>query len=264
MKNLTNYFLVVLFLGFAIFSSYPQQKSSANSEMENAITKMKEAYSKYDKNLLIEAKSKFEDILAKDKSNNYALYHITYCGYKLLEMSLRKGNEDLFDKYYDAALTNAEKISAQKGFESEGKTLNAAVYMMKIANSALTAVTLSGKIHTLLDEAQEIDKNNPRSYIIRGMMKYNTPGIFGGSFEEAAKNFNKAISLFEKEEVSNLNAPNWGYLESLAWLGRTQQELENYDAAMFAYKKALKVDEKYGWVKYELLPQLEQKIKENN
>ncbi len=178
-------------------------------------------------------------------------------------MSLRPGNEDLFDKYYEDAVAHAEQLSNQKEIESEGKTLLAGIYMMKVATSSMSAVTLSPKIHSLLDDAQEIDPFNPRPYIIRGVMKYQTPGIFGGSYEDAAKNFSKAIQLFEKQDDVDMLKPHWGYLESLAWLGRTQEKLDNYDAAKFAYEKALSVEPNYGWVKYSLLPQLMKKLNSN-
>lgn len=210
----------------------------------------------YNKDLLLHSR----EIFIKENSSSEALYYQTYCEYKLLEMSLRPGNEDLFDKYYEDAVAHAEQIVAVKEYESEGKTLLAGIYMMKIATSSMSAVTLSPKVHSLLDDAQKSDPGNPRPYIIRGTMKYQTPGIFGGSYEDAAKNFSKAIQLFEKQENVDSLKPHWGYIESLAWLGRSQEKLENYDAAKFAYQKALNVEPNYGWVKYSLLPQLMKKL----
>ncbi|NTU73493.1 hypothetical protein HGB07_04985 [Candidatus Roizmanbacteria bacterium] len=67
----------------------------------------------------------------------------------------------------------------------------AGIYMMKIATSSMSAVTLSPKAHSLLDDAQKSQPGNPRPYIIRGTMKYQTPGIFGGSYEDAVKNFSR-------------------------------------------------------------------------
>jgi tetratricopeptide (TPR) repeat protein len=84
--------------------------------------------------------------------------------------------------------------------------------------------------------------------------------MFGGSIEDAAKNFSRSIQLFEKEDEADLLKPHWGYLESLAWMGITQEKLENFDAAKFAYQKALKVEPEYAWVKYSLLPKLLEKI----
>jgi tetratricopeptide (TPR) repeat protein len=246
--------LFILILSSAFL--FANQSKPAQDDLMEGIRLVEKALIAYDRDLLLQAK----EIFVKEKSNTMALYYQTYCEYKLLEMSLRPGNEDLFDKYYDDAVTHAEKIAAVEEYESEGKTLLAGIFMMKIATSSMSAVTLSPKVHSLLDDAQKSDPANPRPYIIRGTMKYQTPRIFGGSYEDAAKNFSKAIQLFEKQDSVNQLKPHWGYIESLAWLGRSQEKLENYDAAKFAYEKALKVEPNYGWIKYSLLPQLMKKL----
>ena len=120
-------------------------------------------------------------------------------------------------------------------------------------------MTLSPKIYSLLDEAQRIDPGKPYSYVIRGIMYFNTPQMYGGSYEEALKNFNKAAKLFEGTDNENNINPVWGYAETLAWIGRTQENLKDNDAAKFAYQKALSVAPDYAWVKYSLLPNLEKK-----
>jgi tetratricopeptide (TPR) repeat protein len=86
--------------------------------------------------------------------------------------------------------------------------------------------------------------------------------MFGGSKEDAMKNFSKAVSLFEREENIDSLSPNWGYLESLAWLGRANTALENYETALYAYNKALNVEPNFMWVKNNLLPNLKKKMSE--
>jgi hypothetical protein len=55
-----------------------------------------------------------------------------------------------------------------------------------------------------------------------------------------------------------------GYLEALTWMGRSQEKLENFDAALFSYRKVLSVEPDFGWVKYSLLPKLEEKLAKKN
>lgn len=256
MKSSTMKMLFLIFCYAITNMSAAQYKQDEKSLLEG-IKLAEKALISYDKGLLLQAKELFEKI----NSNQIALYHQTFCEYKLLEMSMRPGNEYLFDKYYEKAIAHAEIISDIKELESEGQTLLAGIYMMKIASNPMSAVTLSSKIHSLLDAAQKSNPNNPRSYVIRGIMKFQTPGIFGGSNEDAVKNFSKAISLLERQTDINPSQPNWGYLESLGWLGKSQEKLENYDAAKFAYQKALKIEPGYVWIKHSLLPKLEEKIK---
>ncbi len=257
MKNSTKLLTIILMLLFSIVIS--AQADLTKKVIKEGAEKLKTAYFNYSTDQMLEARSTFQKILSEDQSNLISLYYITLIDYKLLEMSMRNNGEEIFEKYYENSLKNAEKLERDRIFSADGKILTAAIYMMKIATSPMSAVTLSPKIHSLLDEAQSTAPNKPYSYVIRGMMKYNTPGIFGGSYEDALKNFNYAVKLFEKEDGENNLNPFWGYAEALVWLGRTQEKLDNNEAAVFAYKKALKVEPEYGWVKYSLLPELEKK-----
>ncbi|MFO7447780.1 MAG: hypothetical protein R6W90_15550 [Ignavibacteriaceae bacterium] len=246
-------YLFVLFTGINLHAQH-----NSEEEINKAKALAMQAYMSYDKDVLLNARNIFEKLYNSDKTSLLPLYYMTLLDYKYLEMNL-KGDGTLFDKYYDNAVSNAEILSNDKSFMADGKTLLAGIYMMKIAVSAMSAVTLSPKIHSLLDDVQAQKPSKPYSYIIRGMMKFNTPGIFGGSYDDALKNFNQAIKLSENQENDPLT-PGWAYVEALAWKGRTLVELENYDAAVFTYKKALAEEPEYGWVKHVLLPQVDKEI----
>lgn len=254
MKNL---FKMLIILSLLITSLLLAQNPNGAEEKKllDAINLADKALIAYDKDLLLQARDVFE----KENNNLTCLYYQTFCDYKLLEMSTRPGNHNLFDKYYADAVANSEKLASIDDYESEGKTLLSAIYMMKIATNPMSAVTLTPKIHLLLDEAQKINPDNPRSFIIRGIMKLQTPAMFGGSIEDASKNFAKAIQIFDKDDEVNKIKPHWGYLESLAWMGITQEKLDNLDAAIFSYQKALNVEPDYAWIKYSLLPKLLEK-----
>jgi len=261
MKNLIQ--SLVLVIAVTASTVLLAQTQSVNDQMTEGKLLTRQAYNQYDKNLLLKAHDIFQHIYKADTSNVKALYNETLVEYKLLEMGMRPGNEQLFEQYYETALKNAKILTDEKEFAAEGKTLSASVYMMKIANSPMSAITLSSKIHSLLDEAEKIKPEFPRIYLIRGMMKFNTPGIFGGSYEVALKNFSKSISLYEKQNEDTTSS-DWGYLEALTWAGRSQEKLENFEAAIFSYKKVLSVEPDFGWVKYSLLPKLEEKLAKNN
>jgi len=231
------------------------QTDSLNNLFSRGISLAKEAYLKYDKEMFLEARSFFEKAYESDKSSLFPLYYKTLIDYKILELATTKGDQELFDRYYESSLKNAEILSNSKIYSANGKILSASIYMMKIALSSLSAVTLSPRIHSLLDDAQQIDPKNPYSYVVRGIMKYQTPGFFGGSYQDALKNFNYAVKLFEDKQNYSIK-PVWGFIETLAWLGKTHEQLDNKDAAVFTYKKALLSEPEFGWIKYSLLPKL--------
>lgn len=257
MKNLIQ--SLVLVIAVTAYATLLAQTQSVNDQLTEGKLLTKQAYNQYDKKLLLQAHDIFQHVYKADTSNVEALYNVTLVEYKLLEMGARPGSEQLFEQYYESALENATLLSNGKEFAAEGKTLSAAIYMMKIASSPMSAVTLSSKVHSLLDEAEKIKPEFPRIYLIRGMMKFNTPGVFGGSTTDALKNFNKSVSLYEKQNADTASG-DWGYCEALTWTGRAQEKLENYDAALFSYKKVLRVEPEFSWVKYVLLPKLEEKI----
>ena len=145
--------------------------------------------------------------------------------------------------------------------KSESYALLAGIYMMKLARDHSEGPSLSPKIHGLLDEAQQLDPNNPRVHVVRGHMLKNTPEFFGGSLKGAMKEFEYSISLFENNaDVDPGTFPSWGYLESIVETGNLYSALKDYKAAKQAYEKALEVAPNYGYVKYKLLPELESKL----
>ncbi len=258
-KMINSFFTLLFLVSITAVKILPQDNSSSNQLLKQGSRLIYEGLVKYDKNILLNAKDKFAVILKTDSSNAIALYNLTFSEYKLLEFSMKNRDKKLFDTFYQKAIDDANKLADMKEYSSEGKSLLAAVYMMKIATDQMSAVTLSPQINGLLDDAEYLNPKNPETYLIRGMMKFNTPVMFGGSYKEAAKNFVKAESLFEQKADSQIVNTKWGMLEANAWLGRAYEKLDNNDAAKFAYQKALSLDPNFGWVKYVLLPALEKK-----
>jgi len=253
MKTSTTTLFGFLFLLSSLLGSSFAQ--STNELMKEGKTLASKAYIVYDKDTFTKAHEIFEKLYSTDSTNYTALYNLTYVEYRFLEMGSR--DKALFDKYVNKAVEHGEKISLVKGFASEGKTLFASILMMKITYNWAEAMTLSPRINSLLGEAEAINQNNPRAYLIHGIMKLNTPAAFGGSIKDAIANFTKTISLFEKAEQDSSLLVNWGYLDALAWTGIANEKMEMADAALFTYKKALSIEPDFSWVKYVLLPNLE-------
>jgi tetratricopeptide (TPR) repeat protein len=244
---------------FVLSQNEYSQKENFNDLLNSGKTFTYKALVLHDKDMLLEALNQYGKILKADTSNLEALYGLIFVEYRFLELSLQKGNDSLFNQYYQSSLVNAAKLISANKYLSEGKSLLAGIYMMKIASSPMSAVTLSSKINRLLNDAEEANPKNPTTFIVRGEMKYNTPKLFGGSIEDAVNNFNKAVLICEQNPDSTLVDTEWAYLESLAWLGQAYARIDNYDAAKFAYQKALSIQADFSWVKYILLPKIEKK-----
>ena len=56
-----------------------------------------------------------------------------------------------------------------------------------------------------LEKAKELNPDNPRIYLQRGISKFYTPKMFGGGKKAAAPYFEKAQGLFAKEQHTDIS-----------------------------------------------------------
>ncbi|MFC2133076.1 tetratricopeptide repeat protein [Bacteroidota bacterium] len=211
---------------------------------------------------IMNAHGLFERIISAEPENYYAVYYKLLAEYRLITAD-HNGEFQMLDKYYDDAIESLEKLSDYRSLASEIKTLKAAIHMMKLADSPMSGRSLSPKIHSLLDEALIDNPGNPRAYLIRGIMAFNTPAMFGGSKEDAIKFLNTSQKLFETSVEKDSVSPSWGYNETFAWLGMAYTELRDYNSAKSIYENGLEVEPNFGWIKFQLLPNLNQQVAEN-
>ena len=61
-----------------------------------------------------------------------------------------------------------------------------------------------------LDKAKEMNPENPRIYVLRGISKFYTPKMFGGGKKAAMPYFEKATGLFAKRTDTDITKPYWG------------------------------------------------------
>ncbi|MEL7004952.1 MAG: tetratricopeptide repeat protein, partial [Bacteroidota bacterium] len=129
------------------------------------------------------------------------------------------------------------------------------IYGVKMAYSPWKGIFLGGKSSNLMKDAIALSKESALVWKLYANSKLYTPQSFGGDKKEAAKGYEKAIALFEKDPASA--DKNWIYLDALAHLGITYMQLEKNDKARETFERALEVEPEFNWVKYILLPQLD-------
>ncbi|HAP36084.1 MAG TPA: hypothetical protein DCQ28_09135 [Bacteroidetes bacterium] len=217
-------------------------------------------WSSFDKQSMMDARSKFERALNVESGNKYAVYYLAYAEYRLLTQSFSKKDDATFDQMIDGAIAHCEKAIELGNGWSEPKAILSALYGYKIAKNWMSAITLGPKSNGLIEEALEKEPDNPRVLLIRGISYFNKPSMFGGSVDKAQEDFEESVHLFELQKNVAALDPAWGYTDALAWLGKAYEQKEMNDRALNAYKKALSVNPAFGWVKYNLLPKLEGKL----
>ena len=96
-------------------------------------------------------------------------------------------------------------------------------------------------------------------YIQQGLAYKYTPDAFGGSRKKALEKFIKAQKLMENGN-QDLDS-DWNYLNLLATIGITYEEMKDYKMAKEYYDLALRKESKFIWVSNELLPNILKKLK---
>ena len=114
---------------------------------------------------------------------------------------------------------------------------------------------LLGPRSAALDHTEALEPDNPRVLLSRGIGKFNTPAMFGGSIEDAETYFERAVErLAVDRRPSRLDI---GGGSAHAWLGQVYTKRGDKAAAREEYRLALEDTPKSGWVQFVLLPALD-------
>ena len=138
----------------------------------------------------------------------------------------------------------------------EAQALLGAVYGMKIGSSMWRGMTLGRRAARAFDMARAIDERNPRFLLLKGLDVYHRPAMFGGGLDRAERWFRAAIGFFQAQPA-DAPWPDWGLLDTRAWLGRTLARLGDADGAREQYETVLRLEPDHAFVRDFLLPRLE-------
>ncbi len=190
----------------------------------------------------------------KDNTNEN-LFDLLLAQHGLLNATMADQDEDLFDEHYGSAKKNVEKLIKANFQVGNVKAILNAIWGWEMGYSSYKGMFLGGKSSTNIEEAIKIAPNEPLVWQVYGSSKFFTPTMFGGDTKAAQKAYEKSIELYESNA---LTTSNWRYLDALAWMGKVYEKNGEKDLALQTYKKALQIEPNFGWVKYSLLPAIEQ------
>src|ERR1043165_9806708 len=135
-----------------------------------------------------------------------------YAAYSKAQLSYNEPDEAKRDAYLDEAGTYRDEAVKLLGKENDETYVLAAM----IANARLAVKPQSrwqkyGPIFEQnLDKAKELNPDNPRIYMLRGLSKFHMPKMFGGGKKAALPYFEKAESLYAKQTAHDISKPYWG------------------------------------------------------
>jgi len=134
-----------------------------------------------------------------------------YAAYSNLLIGIRgKQDQETKDEIYNIALKYINKADSISTNNSEILVLKGYIKFMQMSvYPQQRAMSMIPEASNLVGKAIELNKENPRAYLLKGTILYYTPEMFGGSKDEAKTNLITAKENFEKYNAKNLQ-PHWG------------------------------------------------------
>lgn len=183
-------------------------------------------------------------------------YAIAYAGWRQSTNPAVPSQEQ--SALLDEAETQLKELIKAQPKHAEALALLSSVYGIKIARSPIKGMLLGSRASSALDEAVKADPSNPRVLIAKGVSKFNTPAMFGGSEKEAEALLQKALEQLALQRADKA-FPAWGRFDAHVWLGQVFARKGDKNGARAEYAKALAIAPQSGWVKYVLIPALDKR-----
>lgn len=193
------------------------------------------------------------------KPGSCDLFTLTEARYGYIGFLIGTGDKDAARPLIDLFERDIEQLAAFPEYRAEAEAFRISVLGFRMALSPAKAVTLGPKALKQLQVAIEAGGKNPSVWIEKANSEAHMPAFAGGSKEKAAASFREALRLYEAG--NGLSDCNWRYLNTMVQLGQLLEEMKDFRGAREAYLRALRRAPDFKWVKDELLPAVEKKIK---
>jgi hypothetical protein len=187
--------------------AYEEAMSSNIDEMNKARTQA----------ALVVIANKFARIGAAEKDQWLPYYYAAYC-----HIMMTTNEEDItkWDSYLDTAEASIRIAEKLAGGTVELLALKGFANMMRInVDPAARGQEYSMKSVGYLQQASQLDDQNPRVMLMLAQMQYGTAQFFGSGTEEACKMFANSLNLFDLEAREGRGIlPAWGRPNAISML----------------------------------------------
>jgi len=190
-----------------------------------------------------------------EPENKQKLFTLSLSQYGLLSATMADKDEEQFDKYLDSTKENLEILIDGDYNVAESKAVLSSIYGLQMSYSPWKGMFLGSKSSGLIEDALRKSPESPLVNKLYAGSKLFTPEMFGGDTKVSIDYYKRSINLYEADSPSMEN--NWLYLDAMAFLGIAYKKAEQINKTITVYKKALKIQPEFGWVKNVLLPNAE-------
>ena len=187
------------------------------------------------------------------------LFTLTEARYGEIGFLLGSDKKDAAKPLVDIFEKDIEQLAGFLEYKTETEAFRIALLGFRMGLNPAKTMTLGPRALKQLEKALAIGSTNAAVWIEKANSEAHMPTFAGGSKAKAAESFREALRLFEADV--SLSACNWRYLNTMVLLGQTLEKTEDYKGAREAYLIALRKEPGFQWVRDELLPAVEKKIK---
>lgn len=144
--------------------------------------------------------------LTKANPNEWLLQYYTGWAYTQPSFQIQEQAEDLTDK----AAPYVKKALELQPSNTETLTLMAYWLSARINASKTRGITLGSESRNYAQKAIEADSSNPRAYLIKALVTYHTPAVFGGGKKKAEPIVQETAQRFATFKPKTALDPHWG------------------------------------------------------
>lgn len=175
-----------------------------------------------DQNIRIEQSNKLS-LIAKKWDNEWITHY--YAAYSKVVLSHFEKDNTKKDAYLDEAdKEKDDAVTLLKKENDETYVLSAMIANARIGVDPMNRWQKYGQLFsTNLENAKDVNPDNPRMYYIEGTNKFYTPKNYGGGKKVAQPYFEKADVLFAKETTTDIAMPHWGKRQNNYFLAQCKE-----------------------------------------
>ncbi|HPE39641.1 MAG TPA: tetratricopeptide repeat protein [Bacteroidales bacterium] len=163
-------------------------------------------------------------------------------------------------KYLDIAENMALELEQKKQNLSLVNAYQGAFNGYNIALAPYKVIFFGSRSIKHVEKAIQLDKKNYFGYLQMGNIEYYKPPRFGGDKYKSINYYGQAKALIENDYFKSKN--DWNYLNILVSIAKSYTALGKYEEAKKYYEATLKIEPQFTWVKNNLLPELNKKMKD--
>ena len=194
----------------------------------------------------------------KNKSPNLIFELVNY-QYGYIAWCIGNQKNDEAKKYLELAESYISILAKESENQSLVNSYKSAFYGYRIGLNKLLAPYIGGRSMECANFAIKQNKENPFGYIQYGNIQFYMPPVFGGSKRKALAYYIKAQEIMERDKADIVE--NWNYLNLLIVIAQSYCYLKDYKASIYYLEKILKIEPDFGYVKAELYPLVQNKMK---